>query len=177
MATTEDKVPIKCKYYNRGYCRNKSGCKYYHPTSDCQEQCSIKDCRFRHRNECRYKQYCYHYRKGQCEFIHNSIDSSNVPLATDDNQKIDAHQDILAEQGPNYEDQYKYNEDNENLKILNNEYKVQITDLENKLNEEIKKNENAINKINEYRNELKKEKQKNVFNFFLFINIFQNYLQ
>ena len=90
MTTTEHKEQLKCKYYNKGYCKNRSECKFYHPTSDCKEQFENRKCKFRHRNICRYKQYCYHYMKGQCEYIHAPMDLFDVPMAIDDKVKSDS---------------------------------------------------------------------------------------
>ena len=34
---------MKCRYYNRGYCKQKESCDYYHPTRDCLTRCTRKN--------------------------------------------------------------------------------------------------------------------------------------
>ena len=49
---------IKCKWFNRGYCRMKSLCEFYHPTNVCKntknnEECLNKDCQDKHPKDCK----------------------------------------------------------------------------------------------------------------------------
>ena len=96
---------IKCKYYNTGYCRNKDKCSYYHPRSDCKDHCKNKECKLRHRVLCRYGQYCYHYIRGQCEYVHLNKYLFDEPMVIEDNQTIETHKVILAAPSPVFKDQ------------------------------------------------------------------------
>ena len=72
----EEQIKKRCKWYNRGFCREKGGCSYEHAKEDCQEHlnggCTIKGCStLRHRRKCRYfnsKEGCY--RGESCEYLH-----------------------------------------------------------------------------------------------------------
>ena len=86
---------IKCKFYDKGYCKKKDQCNYYHPTNDCEKCENIKTCRLRHRIICRYGKYCYHNNVKACVFRH-----MDIPLARNDNQEVQAHKDILAAPKP-----------------------------------------------------------------------------
>ena len=50
----------RCRYWNRGYCREGSTkCPFYHPPDDCQQHlaeghCSSQGCDQRHRKRCKY---------------------------------------------------------------------------------------------------------------------------
>ena len=49
----------RCKWWNRGYCREKEGCSYAHHKGDCQDHLkgafTIKGCNvLRHRKRCKY---------------------------------------------------------------------------------------------------------------------------
>ena len=68
----------RCRYWNRGYCREgTTKCPYFHPPDDCQQhllegRCSRQGCGHRHRRKCKYwgtKQGCF--RKGQCQYLHS----------------------------------------------------------------------------------------------------------
>ena len=99
---------------------------------------------------CIYRQYCYHYRKGQCQYVHSLKDSLDEPMVVDDEQKIDAHKIILATASPNC----KEHETIENLNKLNNEYKVEIEELNNKLIKETENKEKHMKNEDNYKKEL-----------------------
>ena len=61
---------IKCCYYNVGYCKNKSECKYFHPEVDCDINCSSTKCNKRHRKQCIYGNKCHYLSLENCEFKH-----------------------------------------------------------------------------------------------------------
>ena len=73
---TEIKVDNRCRYWNRGFCREKEKCKFNHPEQNCamfldHGKCEDKLCRRRHRRECRYfKQEVGCFRGSDCEFLH-----------------------------------------------------------------------------------------------------------
>ena len=164
MSTSVEISKIKCKYYDKGYCKNKTNCLFYHPTSDCKEKCYNKEYRLRHRILCRYRQYCYHQMSGQPEFVHLRKNIHNVPMAVNDDQQGEAHKVILAAQSTDYKEQYeKQSETIDNLNKLNSEYKVEIEELKNKLNEEIENKEKQIHNKDQYKKELEEEKQKTMY--------------
>ena len=80
-STSNDLVKeIKCKYNNRGYCRNKQKCKYLHSNIVCEkhikgEVCENNHCSLRHPRKCllfRMKSGC---RFGlSCQYIHENND-------------------------------------------------------------------------------------------------------
>ena len=57
---------IKCRYFNRGYCKNKSNCKYVHPTNDCEDDCSNSNCPHRHIIQCINSDDCYYNSINSC---------------------------------------------------------------------------------------------------------------
>ena len=85
-----DKYTQKCYYYNKGYCKKKQTCLFFHPTLDCTEKCSGKnDCKKRHRKKCRYGGRCYHDQQNVCEY---SYDQPN--RATESNELTKLKHDI-----------------------------------------------------------------------------------
>ena len=81
---------IVCKHSNRGYCKRKSLCWYFHPTDICKiflkdGKCSVKDCFSRHPNFCKYqKQGCN--RGSSCVYLHsNSYKKADVNIEPDIN--------------------------------------------------------------------------------------------
>ena len=70
-----EKYETKCYYYNRGYCKKKNNCLFFHPTTDCLENCPGKTiCNKRHRKICKYGIKCYHNNQKLCEFRHDNSD-------------------------------------------------------------------------------------------------------
>ena len=67
---------IKCRYWNRGYCKEGKKCQFAHPERDCQkflqtDECKERGCENRHRRICRYyktQEGCY--RKEKCQYLH-----------------------------------------------------------------------------------------------------------
>ena len=83
---------IVCRYYNKGYCRRKSWCRYIHPENVCKiflkdGKCFVRDCSSRHPKNCKYeKQACF--RGDMCAYLH--IDSEQTVDNQDDiNNKED----------------------------------------------------------------------------------------
>ena len=68
----------KCRYWNRGFCREGSKCLYVHPSKDCKTyvtegSCEDRKCEGRHRRYCRYfnnTSGCY--RGDTCQYLHSS---------------------------------------------------------------------------------------------------------
>ena len=67
---------IKCKYVNKGFCKEGFQCVFYHPKEDCESHlggipCKNKECLKRHRHICKYwdsKRGCS--RRSQCSYLH-----------------------------------------------------------------------------------------------------------
>ena len=83
---------IMCKYYNRGYCKNKTRCRYVHPQNVCKiflkdGKCCVRDCSSRHPKKCKYfKQGCN--RGDRCAYLHNASDQIEGKL-NNSNDKTD----------------------------------------------------------------------------------------
>ena len=66
----------KCRYFNRGYCKFTSKCRYYHPESICQnylkgESCNQSECPSRHPKGCKWvseKRGCL---RPSCVYLHS----------------------------------------------------------------------------------------------------------
>ena len=86
----------KCRYYNRGHCRNKGGCEFVHPKEICKvylegKRCEVKECLERHPKVCEYwlKSNSGCRREGFCDFLH-------VTVAREDEKiKIGAKEETL----------------------------------------------------------------------------------
>ena len=71
---------IKCKFYNRGYCREKSECKFSHLNEICQQYHEFggceegRGCKERHPNKCKFwlKGDCW--RGENCLYLHKEDD-------------------------------------------------------------------------------------------------------
>ena len=55
----EVEFQINCKYWNRGFCKNRDGCKWNHSEGDCEDymkgkKCYRRHCHKRHRKACKY---------------------------------------------------------------------------------------------------------------------------
>ena len=78
----------KCKFFNRGYCRYKSECRFVHPGEICKiylegKKCNDKSCADRHPKVCKWwlQGEC---RRHDCEYLHDT-------LVHDDDNQNDAH--------------------------------------------------------------------------------------
>ena len=59
MKDKEVKVAKRCKWWNRGFCRERDRCSYNHHSGDCEEHlkggCTHRGCTtLRHRKQCKY---------------------------------------------------------------------------------------------------------------------------
>ena len=72
----EVKVAKICKWWNRGFCRERDRCSYNHQIGDCQKHlnggCTQRGCTtLRHRKLCRYfKTSLGCHRKESCQYLH-----------------------------------------------------------------------------------------------------------
>ena len=66
----------RCKWWNRGYCREKGECSFTHTKGDCEEHlrggCNTKGCNIlRHRKQCKYFNTDTGCTRGEtCEYLH-----------------------------------------------------------------------------------------------------------
>ena len=68
------KNTIKCRYYNKGFCRSKSSCSFFHPTDLCeQKDCEEKRCPRRHLKQCKNWQKSTCKFGNNCEYKHDPI--------------------------------------------------------------------------------------------------------
>ena len=83
------KVEKKCNYFNKGYCKYKTDCKFTHPSEICKTyieggRCDQKSCNDRHPNVCKWLRGNSGCRRQNCEYLH-------VTLARDDGRQMEAH--------------------------------------------------------------------------------------
>ena len=87
---------IKCKFFNKGFCRDGIECDFFHPEEDCQEfletgLCiSRKDCPHRHPHQCRYWAKGECWREETCVFQHKALD-----LAKENDSVDDDYEDVM----------------------------------------------------------------------------------
>ena len=79
-----------CRYWNRGFCREKKECKYTHCREDCENhldkgKCVDKACPKRHRKECKYFNKGRCFRETDCEYLHikKQKENHNKSINTD----------------------------------------------------------------------------------------------
>ena len=88
---TRNKSNQKCRYFNRGHCRNKSECLFVHPSQICstyleEGKCEVKTCASRHPKMCKWMRAATGCRRQNCDYLH-----VHVTLASDDGQQNMAH--------------------------------------------------------------------------------------
>ena len=67
----------KCRYYNKGYCKNETECNFYHPENVCDKflsgnECSDRGCTKRHPRSCKFwlKDSRGCFRGDSCKYLH-----------------------------------------------------------------------------------------------------------
>jgi hypothetical protein len=89
----KETIKIICKHFNRGYCKRKSLCWYFHLTDICKiflkdGKCSVKDCFSRHPNFCKFqKQGCN--RGSLCDYLHRNSDKKDETFEKDSSKNYD----------------------------------------------------------------------------------------
>ena len=73
-----NKVRKRCRYYNRGYCKYKQKCRYFHPKQICKDYleyggCTNKDCMERHPLRCKWLKSESGCNRSNCEYLHNTL--------------------------------------------------------------------------------------------------------
>ena len=80
------KSRIRCKFMNKGFCKEGSSCDFAHPEEDCQEHCSSgscpqeRICPYRHPNKCKFWISGNCWRGPSCVYLHNNEDFNCVEL-------------------------------------------------------------------------------------------------
>ena len=80
---------IRCKYQNKGYCKEGSQCDYFHPEEPCHEQslsgvCSKeKTCPSRHPNKCKFWIRGHCWRGNTCIYLHRPEDLETEVIDND----------------------------------------------------------------------------------------------
>jgi hypothetical protein len=86
----------RCKYFNRGFCREESRCKFLHPSEVCHEfetsgRCSQGSrCSLRHPRKCRYWVRGDCWRLESCVYLHKEEDFNKEKEIT-----VDADEEII----------------------------------------------------------------------------------
>ena len=92
VVVSKDNSSRRCKWWNRGFCKEKERCQFSHLGEDCKEHlrsasCTTQGCKLRHRRKCRYwalKEGCH--RGVECEYTH--IDKTQQENETKDVHKM-----------------------------------------------------------------------------------------
>ena len=76
----EAEMKVKCRHYNKGYCKYKEmGCKYLHLKDQCKAQkCRDKNCTYRHPSDCKLNFFCKFLKHSKCKFKHDTVFQSEV---------------------------------------------------------------------------------------------------
>ena len=80
MENKQKKSKTKCRFYNRGYCKEGEACDFLHQSGVCQEylcngSCSRRNqCSQRHPQSCRYWEQGHCWRGETCAFLHKEKD-------------------------------------------------------------------------------------------------------
>ena len=85
----DEKIQKKCRYDDKGYCRNENRCKYQHFAQICEKFLTDGKCEARHRCQFRHPRICKYWkhsaegcrREEMCKYLHQAI--NNKALAAD----------------------------------------------------------------------------------------------
>ena len=104
----------RCRWWNRGYCREGTDrCPYYNPADDCEQHlqeghCLSQGCNLQHRRRCKYwgtVEGCF--RKDDCQYLHiDNLDtktaakvgciSQDKPLYINENIIVNTVEDLVT---------------------------------------------------------------------------------
>ena len=79
-AVKHKELKVRCKFYNRGFCKEGKRCTFFHPQDICHEyeysgQCSQgSSCKLRHPRKCRYWLQGDCWRLETCVYFHKEED-------------------------------------------------------------------------------------------------------
>ena len=90
----------RCKWWNRGHCKEGTMCSYNHPLPDCQQHlqdghCTSQGCSLRHRRRCKFfgtPAGCF--RREKCQYLHqheseNMMQSEEVKVVKENSKEAD----------------------------------------------------------------------------------------
>ena len=91
-----------CRYFNRGHCKYKQKCKFFHSKEICQTyleggKCDAKICKSRHPKVCKWWQGSNGCGRNNCDFLH-------VTLVSDDDQNRGSQENYPCSGCKNYYD-------------------------------------------------------------------------
>ena len=71
-------VRKKCRYFNRGYCKYTSKCRFSHPREICQTylegyNCNQRECEKRHPKSCKWIEGSRSCKRQNCAYLHTVI--------------------------------------------------------------------------------------------------------
>ena len=132
---------FRCKYYNKGFCKEGNRCEFFHPQDNCQEfecsgQCSQgSSCKLRHPRKCRYWLRGDCWRLENCVYLHNEEDFDKENIQTVDEDEVMTVSDDDYESKSENEDKTDDINEEDKTKDINEEDKT------NNINEEDKTND------------------------------------
>ena len=88
----------KCKYQNRGFCKEGKMCNFVHYNEVCKEHKSFgacpqeRVCPFRHPNKCKYWSNGFCWRGPDCVYLHNPDDKNTDELDDHESEQHESEQ-------------------------------------------------------------------------------------
>ena len=76
----------KCRYFNRGYCKYTSKCRFFHPGDICQtyldsHKCIQKECPLRHPKQCKWVGGNGGCKRQNCAYLHGGLPAEGNNVA------------------------------------------------------------------------------------------------
>ena len=124
-----------CRYFDNGYCRFETKCKYYHSKEKCvEETCGGRGCHKRHPRNCKF------YSKGKCKFNdkcafkHSTLNVVNSETKNSEHIKLENQVKVLEYENENLKKEnnikdFNIHVQNESLKDIKN--KVRLLQCDN----------------------------------------------
>ena len=78
-------VKKKCRYFNRGFCKYKTKCRFVHPKQICQQhtkdnKCEKRYCQDRHPKTCKWLSTEFGCKRSDCEYLHVTLVTDEVQV-------------------------------------------------------------------------------------------------
>ena len=129
LDTKERKIQSKCRYYNRGYCKEGERFSFFHSNEDCQEyidsgNCSQgRRCWQRHPQKCKYWLRGKCWRQEACVYLHveecvGKVDDENESVEDSDGEKEDVEcigEENIADVNEQTMDDYQHRDTTNNI--------------------------------------------------------------
>ena len=101
----QNKPKTKCRYYNRGYCKEGESCDFLHPPEVCQEYVCNGSCQQRRQCPQRHPQSCKFWEKGNCwrgetcAYLHkeHAVEMDTDHEEVSDEEKVDDNDETQDE--------------------------------------------------------------------------------